>query len=82
MGYIVDLTLVMDQLFLGYLYIEPPGLVTAEKVEMALENYKTSDATRVHQAIREYATWAKIFQAKNVQEKVIDLINQHRGGAY
>ena len=78
MGYIVDLTLVMDQLFLSYLHIEPPGLVTVEEVEMALENYKTSEATRVHQAIREYATWGKILQAKKVQGKVIELINQHR----
>ena len=78
MGYIVNLTLVMDQLFLSYLHIKPPGLVTVEEVEMALENYKTSEVTRVHQAIREYVTWGKILQAKKVQGKVIELINQHR----
>jgi hypothetical protein len=84
MGYIIDLTLVMDHLFLGTLHIKPPRRLTADQVDMALENYKTSDSARVHQAIREYAnrvTWGRISQSNNAQEKVIELINQHRGGA-
>jgi hypothetical protein len=58
MGYIVDLTLVMDQLFLVTLSIKPPRHLTADQVDMALENYKTWEAARVHQAVREYANGA------------------------
>jgi hypothetical protein len=81
MGYIVDLTLVMDQLFLNILPLKPPRLLTEEQIDTALEDYKNSEANQVHQAIREYvneATFAEILRANNAQQKVIDLINHHR----
>jgi len=84
MGYIVDLTLVLDQLFLDTLPVKPPRRVTAEQIEMALESYKTSEAAKVHQAIREYAnraTFQQILQSNKAQEKVIELIRKHRAGA-
>jgi len=83
MGYIVDLTLVMDQLFLDTLPVEPPRRVTVEHIDMALENYKASEAAKVHHDIREYAnqaTFAKILQSNKAQDKVIQLIQQHRAG--
>jgi hypothetical protein len=83
MGYIVDLTLVMDQLFLDTLPIKPPRRLTVEQVNMALDNYKNSEATKVHRDVREYAneaTFGKILQSNNAQEKVIELIQQHRAG--
>ena len=84
MGYIVDLTLVMDQLFLDTIPIKPPRCLTADQVDTALEHYTTLEAARVHQAVREYAngaTWGKILQANSAQEKVIELIRRHRGSA-
>jgi len=81
MGYIVDLTLVMDQLFLNILPLKPPRRLTAEQIDAALEGYKNSEAVKVHRAIREYvnqATFGKIVQANNAQQKVIELIKQHR----
>jgi len=83
MGYIVDLTLVMDQLFLDTLPVKPPRYLTVEQVDMALENYKTSEAAKVHRDIRAYvdqATWRNILQSNKAQEKVIELIQQHRAG--
>ncbi|KDR79395.1 hypothetical protein GALMADRAFT_137237 [Galerina marginata CBS 339.88] len=83
MGYIVDLTLVMDQLFLDTLPIKPPRRVTEEQVTMSLEHYKISEAAKVHRAIREYAnkaTFVKILQSNKAQDKVIELIRQHRAG--
>lgn len=83
MGYIVDLTLVMDQLFLNTLPIKPPRRLTMDQVEMALEDYKNSEVAKVHREIREYAnqaTFAKILQSNKAQEKVINLIKQHRSG--
>jgi len=80
MGYIVDLTLVLDQLFLDTLPIKPPRYVSADQIEMALEGYKVSEATKVHRAIREYAnsaTFPQILQANNAQEKVIELVQEH-----
>jgi hypothetical protein len=81
MGYIVDLTLVMDQLFLNILPLKPPRLLTKEQIYAALEDYKNSEAAEVHRAIREYvnqATWGKILQADNAEQKVIELVKQHR----
>ena len=81
MGYIVDLTLVMDQLFLNILPLKPPRLLTEEQIDAALEGYKNSEAVKVHRAIRDYvnqATWDKILQANNAQQKVIELIKLHR----
>ena len=84
MGYIIDLTLVMDQLFLDTLSTPPPRSLNVDQVYEALEHYKTWKAAKVHKAVREYtdrATWREILQANNAQEKVIELIKQHRGDA-
>jgi len=81
MGYIVDLTLVMDQLFLNILPLKPPRFLTEEHIDAALEDYKNSEAIKVHRAIREYvneATFGEILRANNAQQKVIDLIKLHR----
>jgi hypothetical protein len=83
MGYIVDLTLVMDQLFLNTLPLKPPRLLSADQIDMALENYKNSDAQEVHRRVREYVrktTFAAILQSNNAHQKVIELIKQHRAG--
>jgi len=50
---------------------------------MALENYKTWKVVKVHRDIREYAnqaTFVEILQSNKAQEKVIELIQQHRAG--
>jgi hypothetical protein len=81
MGYIVDLTLVMDQLFLNILPLKAPRLLTEEQIDTALEDYKNLEAVRVHRAIREYvnkSTFSEILRANNAQQKVIELINLHR----
>ncbi|KDR79417.1 hypothetical protein GALMADRAFT_1239396 [Galerina marginata CBS 339.88] len=73
----------LSELFLDTLPIKPPRWVTEEQVTMALEHYKISEAAKVHRAIREYAnksTFVKILQSNKAQEKVIELIRQHRAG--
>lgn len=83
MGYIIDLTLVMDQLFLNTLPIKPPRLLDLEQVDLALEDYKNTTARQVHYQIREYAkksTFTQILVSNNAQQKVIELIQQHRVG--
>ncbi|KAJ7838559.1 hypothetical protein B0H13DRAFT_2367320 [Mycena leptocephala] len=80
MGYIVDLTLVLDQLFL-IVPIQPPRLLTNEHLDIAVETYKNTDAVQVHDEIRRYATqasFAQIFQSNKAQERVIQLIQEHR----
>ena len=81
MGYIIDLTLVMDQLFLDTLPLKPPRLLSMEQIDAALESYKNSEAQKVHRQIRAYtnkSTFGQILQSNNAQQKVIDLIRQHR----
>ena len=84
MGYIVDLTLVMDQLFLNTLPSKPPRLLTQEQIDEALEDYKYTEGFKVHRAIREYAqksTLTDIVKSNNAQEKMIELIRLHRPGS-
>ncbi|KAF7358332.1 G domain-containing protein [Mycena venus] len=79
MGYIVDLTLVMDQLFI-LVPMKPPRRVTREHIDMALESYKNADAAVVHREIRKYATqasFAQICQSNKAQDKVLEIIKQH-----
>lgn len=83
MGYIVNLTLIMDQLFLYTLAPQPPRHLTQEHIQMALETYERTAAQRVHRQIREYAntaTLAHTLDANNARQKVEELIRQCHGG--
>ncbi|KAJ7133050.1 hypothetical protein C8R44DRAFT_771819 [Mycena epipterygia] len=80
MGYIVDLTLVMDQLFLVALAFKRPRPLTQADIDMALESYKASYAAKVHREIRKYAnkaTFAQILQSNKAEEKVKELIKEY-----
>jgi hypothetical protein len=84
MGYIIDLTLVMDQLFLDTLPLKPPRPLSTDQIDMALENYKNSVAQNVHFQIREYAqssTFGQIVNSNNAQKKVVEIIRQNRVGS-
>ncbi|KAJ7798431.1 hypothetical protein B0H14DRAFT_2906629 [Mycena olivaceomarginata] len=73
MGYIVDLTLVMDHLFLA------PS--SRPDINLALENYKKSEVAAVHTKIRKYAktsSFKKIYRSNNAEKEVKDLIKAHR----
>ncbi|KAJ7214895.1 hypothetical protein GGX14DRAFT_443367 [Mycena pura] len=81
MGYIIDLTLVMDQLFLIVLAIRPPRALTVDDIDLALEEYKRLDLGNVHREVRLYAnkaTFAQILQANNAEQKVKELIQRFR----
>ncbi|KAJ7110560.1 hypothetical protein C8R44DRAFT_800225 [Mycena epipterygia] len=80
MGYVVDLTLVMDQFFLVALAFKRPRPLTQVDIDMALESYKASYAAKVHREIRKYAnkvTFAQILQLNKAEEKVKELIKQY-----
>jgi hypothetical protein len=77
MAYIIDLTLVMDQLFLDTLPLPPPRLLSQDQIDMAYDCYKASGLDEVHSQIRQYAqksTFAQIVASNNAQQKVIQLI--------
>ncbi|KAF7985530.1 hypothetical protein HWV62_3763 [Athelia sp. TMB] len=81
MGHIIDLTLVMDLLFLQILPLKPPRRLTWEQIETALEEYSVSSLQQVHRQIREYASASslpQIIRADNAQDKIIALIGQYR----
>jgi hypothetical protein len=81
MGYIVDLTLVMDHLFLALLPGQLPRRLTAEDINLALENYKKSEVAAVHTKIRKYvktSSFKKIYRSNNAEKEVKDLIKAHR----
>jgi len=80
-GYIVDLTLVMDQLFLNTLPVSRPFKLTKEQIDDALEGYKSVGASSVHGEIRTYAsklTIASIIKSNNAQQKTIELIEKYK----
>lgn len=81
MGHIVDLTLVMDSLFLNILPLKPPRRLTWELVDDTLEEYRITRMPEVHRQIREYASassFAQTLAADNAQEKIVALIRQYR----
>lgn len=58
MGYIVNLTLVLDQLFLVVLSTNIPRPLTTEDITKAVENYKHLHMANVHREIRQYVNKA------------------------
>ncbi|KAJ6471428.1 hypothetical protein C8R45DRAFT_1014338 [Mycena sanguinolenta] len=81
MGYIVDLTLVLDQLFVIILTLDPPNLLTQTEIDAALDKYSSGAADTVHSEIREYcndATFAQICRSNKAEEKITELIDTHR----
>ncbi|KAJ6455144.1 hypothetical protein C8R45DRAFT_1111525 [Mycena sanguinolenta] len=48
MGYIIDLTLVLDQLFVIVLALGPPNLLTQTDIDAALDKYTSGAAKTVH----------------------------------
>ena len=76
MGYIIDLILVLEQLFRVTLSKAPSSL-TSQDIDMAFENYKNAGLGMVHRRIREFVeaeSFAKIVKGKEAQEKVKELI--------
>ncbi|KAJ6455173.1 hypothetical protein C8R45DRAFT_1036675 [Mycena sanguinolenta] len=77
MGYIIDLTLVLNELFLVVIAIRPPRALEDEDLELAFQNYKNSDLSLVHREIRQYvrdANWGKLLQSDAAELKVKELI--------
>ncbi|KAJ7192751.1 hypothetical protein GGX14DRAFT_594122 [Mycena pura] len=79
MGYIIDLTLVLNELFLVVLAIRPPRPLTADDIEMALENYNYSDLGMVHHDIRQYvkADLRQALRPQAAEVKVKELILEY-----
>ncbi|KAJ7231612.1 hypothetical protein C8J57DRAFT_1250975 [Mycena rebaudengoi] len=80
MGYIVDLTLVLDQLFVIVLALGPPILLTQTEINTALDKYTSGVANTVHKEIREYcndSTFTKMCCSNKAEEKITELIDNH-----
>lgn len=80
MGYICDLTLIMDHLFLATLALDPPRRLTLAHIDNAVETYKQSSAARVHTELRKYANHAtlkQVVQFNKAEEKVKELIGRY-----
>ncbi|KAJ7139160.1 hypothetical protein C8R44DRAFT_867330 [Mycena epipterygia] len=80
MGYIVDLTLVLDQLFLVTFSTNIPRPLTMEDITTAVENYKRLHMASVHREIRQYvnkATFQDILHSNQAELKVKDLLKKY-----
>ncbi|KAJ7241386.1 hypothetical protein C8J57DRAFT_1526853 [Mycena rebaudengoi] len=67
MAYIVDLTLIMEELFHIALAFRPVRTLAMEEIELAMDNYVKSHAEKVHSDIRTY-TKASVIQNHEVAE--------------
>ncbi|KAJ7212647.1 hypothetical protein GGX14DRAFT_446771 [Mycena pura] len=74
MGYILDLTLVLHQLFLVVISIRPLRPLTDADIDMALDNYKVGDMGMVHHEIRQYVRDTNILQSNAAETKVKELV--------
>ncbi|KAJ7250610.1 hypothetical protein C8J57DRAFT_677312 [Mycena rebaudengoi] len=81
MGYIIDLVLVMDQLFVVLLapQVPPPRLMHQDHLDKALENFKNEYVAKVHLEIRSCANEATFadLRAENVEEKILEIMGQY-----
>jgi len=83
MGYIIDLTLILNELYFVVLHNPLPRRVTNVDIDKAFENYKNSDLGRVHRDIRRYvrqASFLKIVQSNVAEMKVKELILEYSSG--
>ncbi|KAF7328138.1 G domain-containing protein [Mycena venus] len=77
-GYIVDLTLILDEIFRLVISRRTPGSsLTQVEVNIAVETYRNTGMQAVHGEIRKYvnkATFAEILDSNKAEEKVKILI--------
>ena len=86
MGYIVDLTMVMQSLFFlirARQDASKPTAITNKFFELALRAYthnsdQQHSCAQVHTEIRTFATRSKAFKSERVMKEVERLINLHR----
>lgn len=79
MGYIIDLSLVMDQLF-HITIARAARPLTDKDIDEALENYKNANLGAVHREIRAYAgkaTIKEILATGPAETKVNELIRAY-----
>jgi hypothetical protein len=80
MGYIIDLTLVLDQLFLVGLSTNVPRPLTQEDITEAVENHKRLHMAEVHREIRQYvhsAPFTDIMRSNKAELKVKELLKKY-----
>uniref|UniRef100_A0A0W0FT26 G domain-containing protein n=1 Tax=Moniliophthora roreri TaxID=221103 RepID=A0A0W0FT26_MONRR len=70
-AYIVDLTLILHNLFITMLTQEPPRPVSEAFLYDTFQNYKVSDASRVHGLVRDIVDQRRTLRP---EEKIADLI--------
>ncbi|KAJ7866354.1 hypothetical protein B0H13DRAFT_2281467 [Mycena leptocephala] len=88
MAYIVDLTLIMEELFHIALVFRPIRTLVMEDIELAMDNYVRSHAEKVHSEIRTYtkaSKLSKIMRSQKAEDEVKSLIaknrrSEHEGG--
>ncbi|KAF7368682.1 G domain-containing protein [Mycena venus] len=81
MGYIIDLTLILEQLFRVTLSKSSSPL-TNEDIDKAFENYKNAGLGMVHRRIREFVaaeSFAEIIKGSEAEERVKELIWEFSG---
>jgi hypothetical protein len=80
MGYIIDLTLVLDQLFLIALSTNVPRPLTPDDITTAVEKYKSLNMSDVHREIRQYvhrAAFTDIMRSNKAELKVKELLKKY-----
>ncbi|KAJ7262847.1 hypothetical protein C8J57DRAFT_1719106 [Mycena rebaudengoi] len=81
MAYIVDLTLIMEELFHIALAFRPIRTLAMEDIELAMDNYVKSHAEKVHSDIRTYtkaSKLSKIMRSQKAEDEVKSLIGKNR----
>ncbi|KAF8184128.1 hypothetical protein K438DRAFT_1838356 [Mycena galopus ATCC 62051] len=85
MAYIVDLTLIMEELFHIALAFRPIRTLAMEDIELAMDNYVKSHAERIHSEIRMYtkaSRVSKIMRPQKAEDEVKSLIEKNRRSAH
>ncbi|SRR6266702_7717074 len=73
-AYIVDLTLILHDIFIATLVMEPPRPLNRELIAGTLESYKDSNSGKIHRLIGDIASGTRALV--DPKEKLADLIRQ------
>lgn len=80
MGYVVDLTLILQCVFDTSLKDQLEGMVTQDSVIESIREFNNSDKKRIHDAIRKFVEARYPFTKGDLEKEIVSLVQREKCG--
>lgn len=80
MGYVVDLTLILQCIFDASLEDQLEGMVTKDSVIESIGEFNRSDKKRIHDAIRKFVEARYPFTKGDLEKEIASLVQREKCG--